>query len=402
MRICLVSQEYPPETGWGGIGTQTLHKARGLATRGHLVHVVSSTWSDKPAVAHESGVFVHRIPVPELAELGRDGPAFTLAYSLAVARKLAKLSAAVGFDIVQFPEYGAEGFVFQTETFERRAARYVVQLHSPLAMFARLGWPETTSSLYRVGRFMEKTVIEHSDLLLASSHSTAALAANEYGCALDPIHVVHSGVDVARFKPAPQPEDDASPRVLFVGRLTDLKGFFDLLGSVLRLRGRYPRIRLRAVGKARRDIRRRIEQVLAGANAHAAFELVDNAHVDLLPRHYAWCDFLAGPSVYEGGPGNAYLEAMASGKPVIATSAGGVPEVVLDEKTGLLVPPKDAAALDGAIRRLAEDRPLVQRLGACAREWVVENFALPLYLDKVERAYELALASVVHPAPALE
>jgi glycosyltransferase involved in cell wall biosynthesis len=110
-----------------------------------------------------------------------------------------------------------------------------------------------------------------------------------------------------------------------------------------------------------------------------------------LPRHYAWCDILAGPSTFEPGPGNIYLEAMACGKPVIACNSGGAPEVVLHNETGLLISPGDIDQLVDAITTLSDDRSTRAQLGANGRRWIESRFSIEPYIDRVESAYERLL-----------
>ena len=174
MTICLVSQEYPPETGGGGIGTQTYLRARGLSARVHTVHVIAMSGDDQDRTYDDGGATVHRIGKVKLDLPGYEQSTFWLAYSQAVAAKLTQLERSVKFDIIQFAEYGGEGFFYQTDTWAYRNAKFVVQMHGPLAMFVEhWNWPEAGSVLDRVGCFMEKTSLQYADKLLASSRHTA-------------------------------------------------------------------------------------------------------------------------------------------------------------------------------------------------------------------------------------
>ena len=389
MKICLVSQEYPPETGGGGIGTQTYLKARGLSALGHEVHVVSASWDQEARTYSDGGAIIHRIPEPELGVPGYEASTYWMAYSTAVAQKLHALSHDIAFDIVQFPEYGGEGFIYQTDTFRYRTACYVVQLHGPLAMFAEhMGWPDRDSTLHQIGCFMERTTIHHADRILASSHNTAAFCARLYGYPLAEIKVIHSGIDTAKFLPRPQPRDERYPKILFVGNLAGSKGTGLLVKAALRLKLRYPKICVRAIGKGNQDFLMKLERLVVAAGAETNFEFKGYVPYGELADHYAWCDFFAGPSTYEPGPGNVYLEAMACGKPVIACNTGGAPEVVRDRETGLLVPPGDTGPLEKAIVTLTEDVSLRQRLGENSRAWVEENVSIEKYIGKVEHLYE--------------
>jgi glycosyltransferase involved in cell wall biosynthesis len=317
---------------------------------------------------------------------------------MALARKLHALSREIAFDIIQFPEYGGEGFVYQTETFSHRTARYVVQLHGPLAMFvAHMGWPEPGSTLEQIGCFMERMAIHRADRLLASSHSTAAFCARRYDYPVGEIRVVHSAVDTARFAPRAQPEDERHPRLLFVGNLISGKGIDLLVRTVLELRARYPAVCLRAVGKPDPNVYEGLARLIDSAGAWTNFEFTGQASREELPGHFAWCDLFVAPSLYEGGPGNIYLEAMACGRPVVARDAGGVSEVVLDQQTGLLIPSRptgidasgrDMAALEQALVTLIEDPGLRERFGKNGRAWVEENFSVDRYIGLVERLYQ--------------
>jgi glycosyltransferase involved in cell wall biosynthesis len=392
MKICLVSQEYPPESGGGGIGTQTYVKAHGLSARGHDVYVLSAAFDGRPRTYDDGRAVVHRIGVPQVSGAAMERSTFWLAYSAAVAERLTALDAQIGFDIVQFPEYGAEGFVYQVNTFARRTARYVVQLHGPLAMLRdHVGWPERGSTFETVCCFMERSVISRADRIFASSHNTARFCAAEYGCELDDVDVIHSAVDIDRFAPMPRPDGDDGPRLLFVGNLVGSKGFSLLVKAVLALRATYPHIQLRAIGKGRfrgTAFERQIRD--AGAEKHV--NVIGYVPHHELPQHYAWCDVMAGPSTFEPGPGNIYLEAMACGRPVIACDSGGAPEVVLHEETGLLIAPGDLNALVSAVARIADNAGLRARLGVNGRRWIESRFAIDPYIDRVEAAYERVLA----------
>jgi glycosyltransferase involved in cell wall biosynthesis len=199
--------------------------------------------------------------------------------------------------------------------------------------------------------------------------------------------VVYSGIDVNRFVQRKASGDERSPRVLFVGGLSGGKGLTDLLRVVGRLKARFPRIVLRAIGRPDAEQRAAIESLVVEHGIAGHFELAGYVRYEDLPAQYAWCDFFAAPSVYEGGPGNVYLEAMSCGRAVIACDTGGVPESVPHMESGLLVKPHDLDALAAAVTLLAEDTALRERLGQAGRRRAEELFAIDKYLDKCEGHY---------------
>src|SRR3954447_15098594 len=168
MRVCLVSQEYPP--GYvGGIGTQTWVKARGLRGLGHDVEVLTAGEESMPAggplsTRTDEGIAVHAVRPP-----GADFPvegdaAYWLGYTWAIRGALRTLSERGSFDVVDFPDYGAEGLAYQLDRPEQDETAVVVHLHGSLGMFSeRLGWPPPEDPLLRVGGAMEDTSIATAD-----------------------------------------------------------------------------------------------------------------------------------------------------------------------------------------------------------------------------------------------
>jgi len=174
--------------------------------------------------------------------------------------------------------------------------------------------------------------------------------------------VIRNGVDVQRFGAAPAP---LAGRVLFVGRLAPQKRpdvAVRAFGEVLR---RHPDAHLdvAADGPLRGDV----EALVGALGLNGAVTLLGQRQdvPNLLAR--AQCTLLT--SDYEGLP-LTVLESMAAGVPVVATNVGGIPEVVVDGRTGLLVPPGDPHAAAGAIDRLLADQALARRLGDAGRELV--------------------------------
>jgi glycogen(starch) synthase len=153
MRIALVSQEYPPETAKGGIGTQTFLKAHGLAALGHKIHVISRSPNGKSSTRDDSGVHVTRVPGFESRMPSYTEAADWLTYSAEVARAVAALHTKSPLDVVDFPEWGAEGYIHLLNRTEWNHIPTVIHLHGPLVMFAHtMRWPEMTSELYPCGQ----------------------------------------------------------------------------------------------------------------------------------------------------------------------------------------------------------------------------------------------------------
>jgi glycosyltransferase involved in cell wall biosynthesis len=395
MRVCLVSQEYPPETAHGGIGTQTWNKAHQLVALGHEVHVLSCGKEGGGSDTHDrdGNLVVHRM-APPAERAGERFPifeqaAYLIGYTWRVAAELERLLRETPFDLIGFPEYGAEGFCWQLNRTRYNWRPVVVQLHGPLAMFAdRVGWPDKGSRFYRVADFMEGESIRMADGLMASSANIADYVVSHYGVNRESIHVVHCGVDCKVFRPLEDGQPRHSrPTVLFVGNAARSKGIWVVFEAVLRLRHRYPDIRLQIVGRGREldSLRSAADRAGAAGNLEILGFLADR---EQLPELYRRAHVFSSPAFHEVGVANVYVEAMACGCPVVACDTGGAPEAVDDGDSGLLVPPRDVDATAAALDRILGDPGLRDRMGRAGRRRAEEYFATDQYIARVLSAYD--------------
>src|SRR4051812_12976079 len=167
-----------------------------LTERGHAVHVLTATWTPGAELRTEEvdGVVVHRMQVPP-PDVVHEEVAHWIGYSYGVFVSLRALKRELTFDVINFPEFGAEGYLYQLDRSSSSWTPVAVQLHGPLLQLADgLGWPEEGSDLYRIGGHMEYETVRRADGLLASSRHIADFAAERYGVERESIDVVHTGV----------------------------------------------------------------------------------------------------------------------------------------------------------------------------------------------------------------
>jgi glycosyltransferase involved in cell wall biosynthesis len=202
------------------------------------------------------------------------------------------------------------------------------------------------------------------------------------------IVLIPNGVDLARFAPAPGSGAFRSDRVT-VGTLAMLrpeKAVGDLVRAAPAIRERCPAARFVIGGDG--PCRPQLERLVRGLGLERVVEFRGaTAQPEAALRDL---DIFVLPSISEACP-NALLEAMTIGLPVVATRVGGIPALVEDGKTGLLVPPGDPLSLARAIIRLIEDPGLAAALAARAREHVQNEFGLDRMLARIEALYDRAL-----------
>jgi glycosyltransferase involved in cell wall biosynthesis len=220
----------------------------------------------------------------------------------------------------------------------------------------------TDVELARRVRWAARLIVRRSRLVLCPSH---ALADDARALGARDVRVVPSGVAL----PAAVGEPGEPPHVLFVGRLSEEKGVAELLEATRDL----PRV---IVGDG--PIRDRVPGAVGFVPPHD------------LGAYYERASVVACPSRREGY-GVVAREAMAYGRPVVATAVGGLLDAVEDGVTGLLVPPRDPAALRVAIEQLLESADLRRRLGASARAAASERFSWAAATSATLAAYRAAL-----------
>jgi glycosyltransferase involved in cell wall biosynthesis len=221
-----------------------------------------------------------------------------------------------------------------------------------------------------------------------------ARALQAEGIAPERVHAIPSGVDPARFA---GPHEDPfpgvpHPRVVFHGRVQAEKGVHTLVEATARL-GDDVHVLLVGDGSERPRVEARARELgLAGRLRVTGF-----LPHDRVPAALAHADVAVLPSVFEE-LGTAMLEALHGGVPFVASRVGGIPEVVRDGESALLVEPGDPDALAAALERVLRDRELAARLGAAGRERA-RDFAWPALADRVLEVYRAVTREARTTAP---
>lgn len=398
MKIALVSQEYPPETARGGIGTQTYVKAKGLASFGHEVFVISRSIDGERHEQRDGNICVIRIPgmeaqLPEMTEVVQ-----WITHSVVVAQELDALHKRESLDIIDFPEWAAEGYVYMLNRTTWNTVPVVIQLHGPLVMFAHvMDWPGMETEFYKTGTHMESTSVQLADAIYSSSACSAQWIRSHYYPGSPTIPVIHLGVDTNTFIPHLNLKDER-PVIIFVGKIVPNKGVEELVDACVGLVKIFPDLQLRLIGSGDASFINKLLQKALLPDGTGFLELVGYVQKEDLPAELARATVFAAPSWYEGGPGFVYLEAMACGLPVVACSGSGIDEIVTNEVNGILVPPKNSKALEEALSKILSNKTLAENMGANARKFVLQESDSCDCLKKLESFYEEVIKSHVQKA----
>ncbi|NLF29963.1 MAG: glycosyltransferase family 4 protein [Planctomycetes bacterium] len=292
---------------------------------------------------------------------------------------LARLIRTGRFDIIHTHDYKANALARMLMAAGRY--RIVATAH---------GYNQTTR---REGAYyaLERMILRRADAVICPSRRLADLLADS-GVSPERLHVIHNGIELDQWPFRPRGVRKDPPVVLYVGRLSREKNVQALLqaAAMLRRRGAALRLRIAGQGPAEEEL------------AELAGQLGLDGQIEWLGWRADVSDLLAGadlfvnPSTTEAMP-NSVLEALATGTPVVATDAGATDELVLHERTGLLIPPGDVGALAEALGRLLADADLGRALAWQGRSHVEEHFDFARRMAHVVALYRGVLAAAGWP-----
>lgn len=246
---------------------------------------------------------------------------------------------------------------------------------------------------------LETFYLRATHTVIATSSQIVTLAGHAGGPRKNIVWINNSVDGGFLADPPAAPGSSHGSTLLFVGIITPRKGLHFLLAAFRELAGRHPGAKLRVVGST--DVSREYAQGLM--TEYSALIESQRLHFtgaidqSALVGEYRHADIFVLPSLGETAP-VAISQAMAIGLPVIATRVGGIPDMVIEQTTGLVVPPADATALGAAIDRLLGNRDLMSSMGRDARKVAVERYSPAVNAEKMYRVYR-DCATGAEPAP---
>jgi starch synthase len=379
LKVALLTREYPPEV-YGGAGVHVEYLARELAPFVDLtVHcqgkprttaVAHSPWS----LLSESNSALQTLSTDLSMAAALDGCQLAHSHTW-----YANLAGHIGGLLHGIP--------------------HVVTTHS---LEPQRPWKaEQLGGGYALSSWAEKVSIEGAAAVIAVSEGMRADVLSNYP-AVDPakVHVVYNGIDAEQYSPDPATDvlerygvDTSKPSVVFVGRITRQKGVPVLLRAAAHLD---PEVQLvlcagapdtPELGAEVAGLVEELRKTRAGVIWLSG--MLSKREVIQLLSHST---LFACPSVYEP-LGIVNLEAMACGTAVVASKVGGIPEVVADGETGLLVPPDDPDALAESINALTRDRDRAKAMGVAGRERAQSQFDWGKIAQQTAELYESTVAA---------
>ncbi|MFC2021451.1 glycosyltransferase family 4 protein [Chloroflexota bacterium] len=385
MKIAFITFEYPPFVH-GGAGVYADNLTRELAKLGHEIHVITTRVAGSDKESNVDGLFIHRLRFINKPFLSTASFWFFLRKEFpAIVRQVG------GFDIVH--GNGVSDFSLGQKEVSSVRVSTVHHLSQTTIKALKMGLLHRIRNIRgEVGivPFMQPIYIRRADRIIAVSQFTRQNIIDIFGISESKTEVIHHGVHPGDFI---HPEESMAnlrntlgikslPMILFVGRLSPRKGTDVLLKAMPHVL-REMEVKLVLAGSGNQQDYQQLARTL-GISDKLSF--LGRVPGDTLRLLYSSCDLFVLPSRLEG-LGIVILEAMAAGKPIVATNVGGIPELIESGQNGILVEADEEEKLASAIIKVLSDNSLARAIGENNKKEARECYSWEVAARKTESLY---------------
>lgn len=388
-RLAFITDVYPP-LPCGGVAVFIRALAENLAASGHEITVITFAPHDQPhTVDLENGVWVHRLSFQSNYDDSSsiDMPGLLLRASQIVLAELNRINDRRKFEWVISAIWDLPlGATIASGRY--KVATYLVTSYA-LMIESKPEWSSNKNYFKNHVLKMidaERWVIQHSNLIIASTHAILRDTEKSYS-----IKVPKENLAIVPFGLR---DHDVSSHlnknhleILFVGRFETRKGINLLLSIIPQLMHKFNNVEINLVGDCHikqsdgRTFWQNFHDQFVSCDWFSKIHVPGIATDEKLEEYYDACDLFVAPSLYESF-GLIYLEAMRHGKPCIGPNIGGVPEVIVNGETGILVEPGDPSSLFNGIFELLSSPTTRQNYGLNGRRRFEEHFTIDAFTNR--------------------
>ena len=280
-----------------------------------------------------------------------------------------------------------------------RSKPLVITFHGyPTLESLSKGTIKSNSLIFRIYRWIEKKTVERADAIIVVGKRQKEWLINELGADPNKLFQVSNGVDIKKFRPIQVVDHNPNfgftketKIIIFIKAFTAQSGISYLIQSIPKIQVNYPNIGLLAIGGG--PLQDQLEDDIDNMNLGRAVKLIQRVSNDSIPQYLNKAEIFISPSIpfdkAEETFNISLIEAMACGKPVIATAIGGPKEIIEGgDDVGILIPPKDPDAIADAVIELLNNPERAKKMGENARKYIVSTYTWEkVYLETL-RVYE--------------
>jgi glycosyltransferase involved in cell wall biosynthesis len=408
MRVGLVSCEYPPQLGLGGVGTYTFRLAEALGLAGCDVSVLCGPTETHMSEIPLKNVTVHRqaayydppwrVPgvrflwwraIAPFLERSNRTAWHWIKWNLASGEALQRVHARTPLDVIEAPEHAANGLLVGS----MRQWPTVIRLHGPWDLFFGINATQGTA-LNRLLTWMEHRSCRYADVLTAPSKTMAAFMHERWRLRELPTPAPNF-MNVPE-EPAPLPSPSDVQRIVCAGRLERFKGQDTLVKAFARIGAKHPSAELHLLGPDQWDHRYSFSQLVDRLvpDPSVRKRVILTGPVPLAMVQQALRGAAIAVICSSGFESFSFstLEAMAAARPIVASRVGALPELLDNGRCGLTAAPGNPQHVADALETLLTNRPLCERLSLAAHTRAKEHYdtqaAIPLFLAAYEQAQQ--------------
>ena len=388
MRICLISYEYPPDTGIGGIGTYMYQLSKSLEKRKIETEVICATGKKSYTEIQGDYLTISRINCNSREQFRVLAPP--------MAKKRFDIKK---FDIIECPEYGADGLHIKEILPD---VPLVIKLHTPRFLIKQINdfyynqllWRKVKSKFsggYNYKNDPEYQAALKADILLSPSHSLKEIIASRWKIPGEKIIFLPN-----IYNPSPQllniSAGSQSKTILYIGRLETRKGVYNLAKAIPLVLKRIPDAHFIFLGKdsqgpqRERSMKAVLQKELGSFTGNVSF--VDHVPMDEIPAYLSQAHTCVFPSLWENFP-NVCLEAMAAGRNIVASENGGMKDMLEDISRQQLVNPHDVVLLANNIIASLQNN-ITSTIGVQNRKKIVQEYGEKV-IDRIIQLYQSLL-----------
>ena len=363
MKLAIIVSQFPPK--WNdGTEIVTYFMAVHLARRGHIVHVITSLDEGLPDESFEKGFYIHRIPRIKIRIFN------VLFFWRAIIGTIRKINPDLVH--VQSLNSGIPALISKK------------MLKIPYTVRGE-GSDVYLPDLYT--KLISKTVIKNADTAIALTEDMKRVMQDTYN---RHIAVVPNAINMVDYRNDPSLKDRANhgKGILFVGRLTSVKGVQYLIRAMKQVQDKIPDARLIIVGDG--EEREMLETLSIDLGIQKYVQFIGKVPHEKVKTFMHQADVFVLPSLSEGFP-LVILEAMACGLPIIASCVKGIPEIITHGTNGYLVEVKDTNDIANKILFLFSDDAIRKKISDNNRHLVIK-YAWENVIVELEKIYELSIS----------
>lgn len=245
--------------------------------------------------------------------------------------------------------------------------------------------------------YLKKWLVKNLDGLTAVSEALKNELVNNYKAGK--VRVIHNAISTEKFRAKNNYKIKNDPRLIFVGRLVEKKGVEYIIRAMPKIIKSFPACSLKIVGDG--PEKHKLQGLSKAPNGSNNINFLGSISHNKIPELLSASDIFVGPSIVAKnqdteGFGIVFIEAMASGLPIITTAVGGITDIIKDNKNGLIVKVKNEQAIANAVIKLLGDELLRGRLGQAGRKTVEEKFTWESITNKYYECYFETLETNIH------